>query len=327
MSKYTSDNIKSIITLKPYFLINWHVTGWCNYNCPYCINRKWKSDWISEERKIQEAKKINQLINRSNIKEPISFRLIGGEPGFYNWPKILDNIERINKIIFVSNFSNKLSYYKDLYLYCKKRNINLFMGLSKHDENIDFDSKIIEFNNWCKANKLTEPQITIVAGNDFNEDYIKFLNNNNITRIRVSLLREQDQSNKLDEKIKEKVLYYNRLYEKNRGKYRQFEVTFMDGSKEQFCNASDITNLMDKGGFNPENFYCSSGPTTIAILPDSSVVRNKCDFLKDDILGNLLTDDIVIPNEPILCQINKKFGTKNRCCTVCSGTNFIRKDN
>ena len=100
----------------------------------------------------------------------------------------------------------------------------------------------------------------------------------------------------------------------------------MDGSREQFCNASDITNLMDNGGFNPENFYCDSGPTTIAILPDSSVVRNKCDFLKDEILGNLLKDNIMIPREPILCQINKKFGTNDKCCTVCSGTNFIRKE-
>ena len=100
----------------------------------------------------------------------------------------------------------------------------------------------------------------------------------------------------------------------------------MDGTKEQFVNASDITNLMDDGGFNPEGFYCSSGQTTLSIIPSSDVVKNKCDFLKDEILGNLLTDDIIIPSEPELCQINKKYGTKDRCCSICSGTNFIRKE-
>ena len=325
MSKYSTDNIDSIITINPYFLFNWHVTGWCNYNCPYCINRKWKCDWISEERKIEEAKKINELIKKSNIKDKISFRLIGGEPTYYNWPKILDYIERIDKIVLVTNFSRELEYFKEIYSYCRKRKIKLFLGLSKHDENENFDEKAIELTKWCKENGYAEPQITIVAGEDFDKDYVEFLRSNGINRIRVSLLRSQEQSNNISSDLKDQVYNYNRLYEADRGKYRQFEVTFKDGTKEQFCNASDITNLMDDGGFNPEGFYCSSGPTTIAILPNSDVVRNKCDFLKDDVLGNLLTDDIQIPSEPVLCTINKKFGTLNRCCTVCSGTNFIRK--
>ena len=325
MSKYTTDNIDSIITIKPYFLFNWHCTGWCNYSCPYCINAKWKCGWIPEERKIEEAKKINEIIKKSNIKDPISFRLIGGEPGYYNWPKILDYIEKIDKIVFVTNFSNKLDYYKELYNYCNKRGINLFVGLSKHDENKDYDRKVIELTKWCKENKYRDPQVVIVAGEDFDPQYVEYLRQNGVERIRVSLLRELDQANDLSNELRNKVYAYNRLYEKNRGNYRQFEVTFKDGTKEQFCNASDITNLMDEGGFNPEGFYCSSGPTCIAILPNSDVVRNKCDFLKDQPLGNLFKDEIVIPTDPVLCQINKKFGTTDRCCTVCSGTNFIRK--
>ena len=327
MSKYTSDNIESIITLKPYFLVNWHCTGWCNFHCPYCINDKWRGNWIAEDRKIEEAKKINELLNNNNIKYPISFRLIGGEPGFYNWPKILDYIDKIDKVVFVSNFSNSLSYYKNLYIYCKSRKINLFVGLSKHEESVGFDEKIIELTRWCKENKYSEPQVVIVAGNDFDDSYIKYLNENGVRRIRVSLMREEsDQTNYVKHEVREQVCKYNQVYQQQRPKYKQFEVTFMDGSKEQFCSASDITNLMDEGGFNPEGFYCSSGPTCIAVLPDSSVVRNKCDFLKDDPLGNILTDNIKIPTDDVLCTMNAKFGTKDRCCTICSGTNFVRKE-
>ena len=325
MSKYTTDNIDSIITLTPYFLFNWHVTGWCNYNCPYCINRKWKCGWIPEEKKIEEAKKINELIKKSDIKDKISFRLIGGEPTYYNWCKILEYIERIDKIVLVTNFSRELDYFKEIYAYCKKRKIRLFLGLSKHDENKNFDEKAIELTKWCKENGYAAPQITIVAGEDFDPNYVKYLNQNGITRVRVSLLRDMDQANKLSQELRDTVYEFNRIHEIDRGNYRQFEVTFRDGTKEQFCCASDITNLMDEGGFNPEGFYCSSGPTCIAILPNSDVVRNKCDFLKDQVLGNLLTDDIIIPTNPVLCQINKKFGTTDRCCTICSGSNFIRK--
>lgn len=325
MNKYTSNNIKSIKTINPYFLINWHCTGWCNYHCPYCINAKWKGAWIDESRKIEEAKKINELILKNNIKLQISFRLIGGEPGFYNWPKILDYIERIDKIIFVSNLSNSLDYYKQLYLYCKKRNIKTFIGLSKHEENKDFDKKAIELTKWCIESKMSEPQIVLVADNNFDEEYVKYLHENGITRIRISLLRDQEQSNEISNKVQDLVYKYNKQYEMNR-KYRQFEITFMDDTKERFCNSSDITNLMGDGGFNPDGFYCSAGPTTLAILPNSDVVRNKCDFLKDDVLGNLLTDEIKIPTEPVLCSINKKFGTTTRRCSICSGTDFIRKE-
>lgn len=327
MSKYNTDNIKSIITLNPYFLINWHCTGWCNYHCPYCINNKWRCGWIPEKRKIQEAKRLNELLKKNNINEPISFRLIGGEPSFYNWPKILRYIDNIKKITFVTNFSNTLDYYKKFYEYCKFKNINLFVGLSKHDESVDFDNKVIELTKWCKENHMHCPQVVIIADKNFNEDYVKYLRDNGVTRIRVSLLRDEDtQLNAIPKDVKESVYKYNRLYEEDRPSYKQFEVTFMDNSKQQFCSASDITNLMDGGGFNPENFYCSSGPTTIAILPDSSVVRNKCDFLKDDILGNLLTDDIVIPKNDVICKINEKYGTTNKCCPICSGTNFVRKE-
>lgn len=327
MNKYCSDNIKSIITLKPYFLINWHCTGWCNFHCPYCINEKWRGGWIDEQRKILEAKRINELLKRSNINYPISFRLIGGEPGYYNWPKILEYIEQINKITFVSNFSNTLQYYKDLYIYCKKRNINLFMGLSKHEEAVDFETKVIELTRWCKENKYSEPQVVVVADNNFDESYVKYLNANGVNRVRVSLMREEtDQTNYVNPEVRDKVIYYNEVYQSQRPKYRQYEVTFMDGSKEQFCSGSDLTNLMDGGGFNPEGFYCSSGETCLAILPNSDVVRNKCDFLKDEILGNLLKDEITVPNDCVLCELNKKFGTTNRCCTVCTGANFIRKE-
>lgn len=262
----------------------------------------------------------------NNITDPIAFRLIGGEPSYYNWPKILNYIERINKIVIVTNFSRELDYFKELYQYCRERNIKLFLGCSKHDENPNFEEKVIELTKWCKEYGYSEPQVTVVADDSFSEDYFNFFAENGVKRVRVSLLRSQEQSNSMLEETRNKVLACNRIYEKNRSNYRQFEITFMDGTKEQFCAASDITNLMDGGGFNPEGFYCSSGPTTIAILPDSTVVRNKCDFLKDDPLGNLLTDDIEIPKESVLCQINKKFGTTNRCCTICTGTNFIRKE-
>lgn len=325
MSKYKTENIKYIKSLHPYFLINWHVTGWCNYHCPYCINAKIRTEWIDESVVVEEAKRINNLILSNKLKyNKIALRLIGGEVSFYNWPLILDNIKLLHKIVIVTNFSNELNYYKDLYNYCKKRNINLFISVSKHNENIDFDNKIIELTKWCRDNNYKDPQVTIIANNNLDTDYIENLKLKGIKRIRVSLVRDLNQFCSIDYADRKSTLRYNEEYRKNSNSYRQFEVTFMDGSKEQFCNSSEITNLMSDGGFNPEGFYCDSGCSTIAILPNGDVVRNICSFLRDKPLGNLFKDDILIPADGVMCEINKKFDTDRKRCTLCQGTNFYR---
>lgn len=326
MNKYRTENIKCITNLQPYFLINWHVTGWCNYHCPYCINAKIKTDWIDESIIIEKAKKINSLILNSRLShDKIALRIIGGEVSYYNWPVILDYITILHKLVIITNFSNNLEYYKDLYEYARNRNIKLFMSISKHDENKDFDKKIMQFTQWCRVHNYKDPQITIIADDNFNLDYINYLQDNGIKRIRVSLVRNLDQFNAVNDDVRKLVIECNKKYQQNLNYCWQFEVTFMDDSKEYFCNSSEITNLMSDGGFNPEGFYCDSGCRTITILPNGDVVRNICSFLRDDPLGNLDTSNIIIPDTGIKCEINKKFNTDKKRCTLCQGTNFYRK--
>lgn len=72
---------------------------------------------------IASAKKINTLIKECHDK-PLMLTLLGGEITYYNLIKILDEFNcNITKIVLTTNFSQRLSYFKELYNYCKDRKI------------------------------------------------------------------------------------------------------------------------------------------------------------------------------------------------------------
>ena len=59
---YKNDDIKSITITKDYFMINWHVTGWCNFHCPFCYAEPLRTKWLDENVVYNNAKLLNNFI-------------------------------------------------------------------------------------------------------------------------------------------------------------------------------------------------------------------------------------------------------------------------
>lgn len=337
MNKYNSDNIQSIELLEKYFLINWHVTGWCNFNCPYCINRALEGKYIPEENVIELAKHINKFLNEEvPLNRKIQIRLIGGEPSFYNWPKILDNIDRLDRITMVTNFSKNNDFFKEMYEYCYSRNTFFYLICSWHEEAKNFKEKFIDLHRWIcereqRRRKFQYPQLMLLADKDFGWHTINQYKDYGISKIRLSIMRDENQNHiKLSDDQLNIVKQWNDEYEQNTNEIyirkgwvgqKGFKVTFKDGSYEYFINQSHLTNLMEDG-FNPQDFYCTSGIDTLTCLPDGNVTLNKCDFLKDKIYGNFYKDNIKLPKCGLKCNLNKDGANKK--CPLCFATSVYK---
>jgi len=331
-----NDDIKAIKLTKDFFQINWYMTGWCNYSCPYCITNHLKCSWIDEKLILDKAFKINDLINTFYSNKSIALKLIGGEVTYYNLIKILDKIQRLNKVVLITNFSRELNYFYELEDYCFNRRIQLVLICSLHKENKEFKEKFITLTNWCRSHhhdkiSYKDPQLTLVVDDDFDKNILKDYLNNNIWRIRLTRLRLSNQSNKpLPNNILDYINEYNKIYQEysnpiQKLKRDTYQLELNDGTIQGFTCASNITNHIDKAGFIPDGYYCTAGVNAIAILPNGNIVKARCAYLEKDIIGNLSDlNNYKIKTEPVKCKLNSNNPTKDKRCDLCAGTNLYR---
>lgn len=331
MQNYINKNIRSIVLTQKEFLFDWHLTDWCNYNCPYCIycNKNGKSLFNKEEALIPIARKINEFIlNKLDDERQITIRLIGGEVTYYNLINIMSQIEKVNKVILITNFSRDLEYFYDLELYFKSRGIKFILICSKHAENINFDKKFIELTKWCKNNRCIEPQATVVVTPSFKPEDIDFLRSNGIWKIRLTRQRDDNQNNvELSKDILNFISEYNEMYEKRVWRLGQLHrVNFSDGTYKDFICASNFTNFLDENGFIPDGFICDIGKSCISVDYKGDVTLTRCAYLKDKVIGNILNwQDIELPTEGIECHLNGN-GSRIKRCDLCAGVNIYKKE-
>jgi len=317
---YKQDDIKSINLINnDFFVIKWFVTNWCNYSCSYCIqNPRDKAGWISENKVIEIAKKLNEALYNSNITKRISLQILGGEVTFYNWSKILPYIENVGKVFITTNFSNTLEYYKGLYTYCYSNNIVLKLLCSYHETGDEFFTKFIELKHWCADNKYHLPNLSFVVGNDF--DFTIFDRFPEIANKRASMcpLVLPDQSTvKLNEgvitKIKE-IKSRKANNSKQELKTRAEKFIFKINDDFIVCSAPELFVNLEKGYLDIKKVYCDAGINSISIDPDGSITR--CGN-NSQLLGNLLTME------------NPKFNLKSsicedKQCRLCQPVNICR---
>ena len=320
------DEIKSIELTQNYFLINWHLTEWCNYNCPYCCNvqRKDKPKFIPEKEIENRLININdKIIKKVDQNILIFLKLIGGEVSFYNWIKLLDKVERLDKITMVTNFSQKLEYYQDLYKYCRKRNISLILLCSYHEENKDYFKKSIDLYKWCLENGFSRPSIRLMVGKNFDISLIDKYKQNGIT---PNLSKIRDANNKvlpLPEDVDNKLM--TSIFTR-KAPFGKLKVTYKDNNVEYFKNEVSLTNYIQNNGFDPTGFVCSAGTTTLYIDDKGNVTKGGCRYLFDKYLGNIVSDDIEIPTENIICRLNENNTGERKYCSLCWNVNLYRRD-
>ncbi len=334
MYLYKNDNIESIVQTKDYFMICWHMTGWCNYHCPYCIAEHLRTDWIPEDKIIENAKHLNNFIQK-NIPEDrkIVFKLSGGELSFLNLKKILDNITRLDKVILASNLSQNLEFYYEMEDYFFERNIQYMLLCSWHAENKNFKEKFIQLTNWCRQHSkqkfnYKDPQLAIVVTPEFNFNVLEEFKEHDIWRIRLTRQRLSTQKNRdLSDDILQRIKEYNDYYDSRAITSPNsfcYKVTFKD-SERRFACASNLTNFLDNNGFVPDNYYCTAGIDSLALMPDGTVSLARCDYLVNNILGNIKDwNSIEMPKTPVKCQLNANNQLKDKRCDLCAGTKLFR---
>lgn len=328
MYKYKTDDIKQIQPIKKEFLISWYVTGWCNFKCPYCISSRDREPFTPEQTLVSILTKLNDFVNLNVERDrKIVLRLFGGEPGFYDWPLLLEKLSRLNKLAMSTNFSNNLDYYKNLYDYCYSRNIQLVLNCAKHPESRDFIKKMSEITNWCKEKGYKEPINTFVVNDDFDFSILNEFKNNGITRLRLSVERSlYNKTLALKQETLNKIYKYNKDYE-NATTGRTLRVIFKNGFHKDFVNQSDFNNLMSNGGFKPDGYKCSAGMNNIALWANGDVVYSRCEFLRDKRVGNILTDDIKLLKDYMVCELNEKCKKDDLRCPLCHNTTIFREEN
>jgi len=328
---YKNEDIKSIKCSKDQILITWHMTGWCNYHCPYCITKSFETPWINEDNLINISKYLNKFIVENYKDKRICLRTVGGEVTFYNLQNIFNNFEKLDKVNIATNFSNSLSYYKELVTYFAQRKIQLVLTCSYHEENTEFKEKFIEFTKWCRQNNYKDPHMMIVVQNNFNPSFLDDYLKEDVWKIRLSPCRNNlTMANEtLNNKLLDFTQKYNNYYDMRvnhglKNKAQSWNIEFKNSQKLSVGSQSDLTGYLDKNGFIPDGYKCSVGINSFTVLPNGDVVLSRCDYLKDKIIGNIKDyKNINLNKEPIICKLNENSDGKKRC-DLCSGANLER---
>lgn len=239
----------------------------------------------------------------------------------------------------ITNFSRDNNFFKELYEYCYSRGIFFYLICSWHEEAKNFKEKFVDLHNWIcerpqRSKRFQYPQLMLLADENFSQETLDQYTQHGISKIRVSIMRDANQNHiKLSDEQINLIKDWNDLYEEKTNQIyirkgwigqKGFKVSFNDDTFEYFINQSHLTNLMEDG-FDPQDYYCTSGVDTLTCLPDGMVTLNKCDYLKDIPCGNFYEDNVKLPERGIICKLNSDGGCRK--CPLCFATSVYRKEN
>ena len=189
-------DIKRITYTGNTFFVKWYTNTWCNFHCPYCFQDNSLIFKETQEELEKKAEYINKLLfaNDVNTKfKGLDLRLIGGECTIYDLTKLVDKFELpIKRLGITTNFSRSIDYFKNLYEYCKSKNILLILNCSYHLENKNFFDKMLELSDWCKQNNFRIPDTTIVLGKDFDTTNLLKYIDLGLSKITIKIQRRPD---------------------------------------------------------------------------------------------------------------------------------------
>lgn len=261
-------NINSIINNEKMFTIKWRLTEWCNYRCSYCLRKyKGQETKLNENKLIAIAPQVNRLIEE--VGSDVKLNLIGGEVTFLNLKKILSLISSNNlkRIHITTNFSNKLFYYVDFANYLLKRNIQLSMNISYHNEYIDLDSfikKAIEFKKTALNLCSFKLEFVVAPENEKMLETVK----EKCSEAGLDYLIELDKSQSKE--------YFENLNIESSLTNPRWIINYEDGSSDKNTTRSELINSFEDKLFPSKDFYCTSGATYIYIRENKVAKNSTC---------------------------------------------------
>lgn len=270
---------KNIVTLKIF------LSTYCNYNCSYCIQKKFREKIKNKKLTDNEiTNSINILIEKLkelNIENMnISLSLIGGEISFFNIKSLvieplLKNKFNITKIIITSNFSNNIDWYLDLYNFLYLKNIKLSYTFSFYEEFADENKFLEKLNKLYMAVDKKYCTITIET----------VINNNNFNIIKnfynkyCKIILHKDRRFLIDLDVNTKNIntgVYNFVYNTNTSAtFNKTLVVYQENEKPIKINR--VSLLSDSPiGFPSKGFLCKNRYKNLQFFCDKNKLVTKC---------------------------------------------------
>lgn len=301
-------NFTSIINNEPYFTLKWRLTDWCNYRCSYCLRKFKGQDSAPDfERILSVANDVNQLMD--GINKPIKLNLIGGEVTWFDLPALFDKLtsKNLKKIHITTNLSNTLQYYIDLAENLEKRDIELSLRCSLHEEYTtitDFLNKAKQLKDACKISKLNIEYV-ITKENTDNIELIK----NECKALNLNVIFELDKTIE-DEDFRKQ---YKNISNPCSNRY---SITFEDGSVNTTMTRNELITSAKNNLINTYGYYCSIGLTFLYIKFDKIVENFSC------------CDEYIPVNQyKIRTSDNLKVCTKKDGCNLCGDFSVFKDKN
>jgi len=280
--------------------IQWQLTDWCNYNCPYCIqaiNHQYDTKPKETQEVIfQRAYKIREGIKNKLVR----FSMHGGEVSFHY------DLKTLSEILFKDNNITG-SYTLTTNLSAPIENYNNFFNADVGDVKqkisasyqwVNLDNFIDKYNS-IEGNKeasiVVYPEKTL---EEIYDVYYKFKKNNIVFRFTHG---REPGSHKMFDLNKDIIDFITKSNEENFSKYAS-KVIYNDNTEKLIrCRADlliELSNYLKSNYINMFGMKCFSG---IIIYPSGKVYSGACSCRKSDYIGNLDIDKISFKNKMYIC--------------------------
>lgn len=293
----------------------WHITDWCNYNCPYCIQTV-DHHYASCPKESQEYVESMAKILRPKLhKQKITLTLYGGEVStYYDLNKIVDILFKDNEcdaiVTLLTNLSAPLEKYKN-FLNCATDKVRLRIIPSYQWSDIDI------FLEKCKfiGGKLGfNFQVTCVVYDKTTLDDVKRVSSK-FKELHVPIRFTHGRipkSNNVFYTLQEGVSEFITEWNKNDFEKITCHITYSNGEEKPCKSRSDILREVaeweNEKGAEFTGMTCFTG---LNLTPNGNLRAGSCPDRSKNYLANIFTDDFTLKPYKGVCQ-GKGF------CNLCN---------
>lgn len=300
--------------------IDWHITDWCNYSCPYCIQTI-DHHYASQPYESQELVEKYAKCIREKIKgRYIHLSLHGGEISQYDLLSICRILFENNNVVGTVNLTTNLSAPIEKYIsFCEQN----------YGDKIKF--KIVSSYHWTDLQKYID-KAKILAKN-YKSFMVVSVVHDKITLEQMKVVAETFKENKIPfkfthgripnangklYKISDECLEY---LEKINSEFKidNAKLIYSDGTTKVFKSRSNLLNQvatdLNLDGANFKGMYCFSG--TI-IYPSGKVYCGSCPDRKKMYKGLITDPNVSLSPTKEICG-GKGFCNLCDCMLIWSG--------
>lgn len=304
---YTSSSFK----INQYY-IEWHITDWCNYNCPYCIQTVNHHYGIRPKESQEEVEQTASFI-RDKIKgQNVTLSFHGGEISvFYDLKKIAEILFNDNgckgTLSLTTNLSAPIEKYLN-FLNANTDGVRTKITSSYQWRDIDSfieKSKIIK--EMCPSYQITCVVWDKITKEQIEETIKKFSDNE--LQIRFTHGRIADSGHKLY-KLNDNVLNIIQL---NNSQYKRIscKIVYSDNKEDTSKSRSEvlreIADFQGLDGASMKGMICFTG---CIITKEGDVYDGSCYDRRNGYRGKI--SDANVSLKPC-----KKVCTTDKFCNLC----------